>query len=126
MDIYTATEQAYKNGYEAGVKSQQAEIEKLKKDIQESDILIDMQDKALQEQTAAIEELKETKDRLMYNLKAVCKEQDEGNIRADAIKEFADKLDTYIMWHFPIDDPFVADIRLKVSMLAKEMEGDSE
>ena len=40
-------------------------------------------------QQAEIEELKETKDRLMYNLKAVCKEQDEDNIRADAVKEFA-------------------------------------
>lgn len=88
MDIYTATEQAYKNGYDAGIKSQQAEIERLKKDIQESDILIDMQDKALREQTELIEELKEEKDRLRYNLKMVCKEQDEDNIRADAIKEF--------------------------------------
>lgn len=74
MDIYTATEQAYKNGYEAGVQSQQAEIEKLKKDIQECNILIDMQDKMLREQTAEIEELKEEKDRLRYNLKAVCEE----------------------------------------------------
>lgn len=30
MNIHDMTEQAYKNGYEAGVKSQQAEIEKLK------------------------------------------------------------------------------------------------
>ena len=51
---------------------------------------------------------------------------EEKIIKDRAVKEFADKLDTYIMWHFPIDDPFVADIRLKVSKLAKEMEGEYE
>lgn len=57
MDIYTASEQAYKNGYEAGVKLQQEEMQKLKSDIQECNILIDMQDKMLREQTEKIERL---------------------------------------------------------------------
>ena len=51
---------------------------------------------------------------------------EEKIIKDRAIKEFADKLDTYIMWHFPIDDPYVAGIRLKVSKLAKEMEGETD
>lgn len=49
---------------------------------------------------------------------------EEKIIKDRAIKEFADKLDTYIMWHFPIDDPFVADIRLKIDKLVKEMVGE--
>lgn len=57
MNEHDAMEQAYKNGYEAGVKSQQAEIERLKEENRENDILIEMQDEMLREQTAVIEEL---------------------------------------------------------------------
>lgn len=39
------------------------------------------------------------------------------NLKAEAYKELADKLDTYIIWHFSIDDPFVKSIRSKLDNL---------
>lgn len=45
-----------------------------------------------QEQNAEVKRLIETKNRLLYNLKAVCEEKDEENVKAEAYKECIEKV----------------------------------
>lgn len=99
------------------INRQQAEIERLKSP--KFFIENEVSEKELSEM------LKKGRVGVIPHIKCSIRRIEEDGIRADAIKGFANKLDTYIMWHFPIDDPFVADIRLKIDKLVKEMVGES-
>ena len=134
MDKYDVSEYSYKNGYEAGIKSQQAEIEKLKKDIQESDILIDMQDKVLREQTELIEQLQDENKSIRYcyeqakSYNDTLAESCEKNCkkfnmttRANAIKDFAERLKGIIT---KCPKNFISITAKDIDNLVKEMVGD--
>lgn len=73
-------------------------------------------------QKAEIKELKETKDKLLYNLKAVCKEKDEDNIRAEAITEFVERLKLRLLL-IPSDALSVVSA-YDIDQIAKEMKGE--
>ena len=113
MNIHDMTEQAYKNGFDAGVKSQQAEIERfehIKATIDEFwDILLKFK-VAKRKETPTLEEFAEAIQ----------------EIRDEAIKEFAERLkeksQRYPYYEYglikavPIDD---------IDNLAKEMVGEN-
>ena len=65
-------------------------------------------------------------ERLNKNIDAMVCEHERliKTAKIEGGKEFADKLDTYIIWHFPIDDPFIKSIRSKLDNLLKELEGE--
>ncbi len=76
-------------------------------------------------QKAEIERLKETKDRLLYNLKAVCEEKDEDNVRAEAIKEFEKRLkEKKHLEEYSVLDSVESVYVEDVDNLVREMVGD--
>ena len=75
-----------------------------------------------------IANLKAENERLNKNIDSMVREH-ERLIKVAKIeggKEFADKLDTYIIWHFPIDDLFIKSIRSKLDNLLKELVGEDK
>ncbi len=103
MNIHDMTEQAYKNGFEAGVKSQQYilmgvmhSVDKWldSKELEQDEVnrAVTMREKTLrivEEKQAEIERLQDRYERIMDALKAVL---DERADHSEAIKEFADNI----------------------------------
>lgn len=89
------------------IAEQQAEIERLLK--------------LAEEQNAEIKRLQEARNKLLYGLKQICKEQDENNIRAEAINEFAERLKKEVDF---IDT--TRKLKKTIDNLVKEMVGDVE
>lgn len=91
------------------IAEQQAEIERLLK--------------LAEEQNAEIKRLQEARNKLLYGLKQICKEQDENNIRAEAIKEFEEKLYSMIDGFEDYDTLHIYEIKDRID-LVKEKMGD--
>lgn len=118
------------NGYRNKAQTQKGELARLYKQVAEQKAEIERLQQLAEEQNAEITRLQEVKNRLLYGLKKVCEEQDEDNIRAEAIKEYA--------WRFEkkIETSPYMSVALKYTMLKnakqikdnllKEMVGDAE
>ena len=86
------------------------------------------------EQNTEIDRLIKTKNNLLYNLKAVCEEKDEENIKAEAYKECIEKVEEIICDNtypdFDINHKAVniwkAEAYKNINNLLKELVGDTK
>lgn len=99
------------NGYRNKAQTQKGELARLYKQVAEQKAEIERLQQLAEEQNAEITRLQEVENRLLYGLKKVCEEQDEDNIRAEAIKEYA--------WRFEkkIETSPYMSVALKYTML---------
>lgn len=115
MDINRATETAYKNGYNAGKKEAQAEIERYKRVVGELTIGKDGETAILLD-THKTEYIKKDLHKTFMNMAR-------KQARTEAIKEFAEQVK--MAFYYEFDELIPSIMADRIDNLVKEMVGEN-